>query len=443
MFVSGPRPLDLFAQITYQEYLSDPDCLARRALLNSMISEDEYKDLFVYGVGRPAWPVSVMLRILYVQKEEGWSDRKMAAQLEDNLRVRFLVGLPAVGDTPKRSTLIDFRQRLVACQKETLAFRQQQAFLGATGLIAAQDSMIIDSTHYLTAAAQPTVVGLLQHSMRRLLLALRQWQPGLAATISERLRLEPLLCKRFNRCAAGIASRQGRRLWARYYRKATKLMRLVPASDDARVQKAREVLTRVMEERGADGTDQVPDRLTNAMDTDARFGAKGQGSRRRVWQGYKHTIVVHEPTDLVLSLNVMPAQHVDGDALEPTVDALAPTFSYPANLHADEAYTSKEHRSSMQRRKICLTGPRTTKKRRGRVPGGGRVAKRADRARRSRIEHVHAHITRWRRNRQSPYLGVAKAWLQATFATCAANLVRLLTLWREHRLDWPGLPTAA
>ena len=442
MVVSPARPLDLFAHLVYHEYETDPECAARRVLLDQMIDAAAYGDLFVHGWGRPSWPVDMMLRAMYIQKEEGWSDRQLARQLKDNLRVRFLVGLPAQGKAPKRSTFVDFRRRLLVHQKHLLAFEQQQRFIAETGLVRPDDGMIIDSTPYLTWAAQPTVVGLLQHAMRRLLLALREHAPQLATDISVQLHLKPFLTKRFQRFASGIASRQGRRLWGRFYRKANKLLKLLPCDAVPEVEPQRALLERVLAERGPDGSGQVPDRVTNAMDADARFGCKGKGGRRRVWQGYKHTLVTHEPTDLILAQHVMPAQHVDGDALLPALDSLRTAFALPATLDGDEAYTSQENRRAASQLGVCLIGPRRTKKRPGRVPGGGRVAKRADRGRRSQVEHVVAHIVRWRHNRRTPYLGLAKTWLQASFATCAANLVRLLALWREGRLVLPTLPAA-
>jgi hypothetical protein len=139
----------------------------------------------------------------------------------------------------------------------------------------------------------------------------------------------------------------------------------------------------------------------------------------------------------------MPAQQVDGDALLPALAALRPAFAYPAQLDGDEAYTSQENRRAARRLGVCLIGPRRTKKRRGQVPGGGRVATRADRGQRSRVEHVVAHIVRWRHNRRSPYLGITKASLQAGLAACATNFVRLLSLWRERRLLLPGAPAPA
>lgn len=440
MTVSRAQAVPLFLFPLSDEM--DPKDQARRALMDQMIRPEAFA-VHCAPRGRRPWPVSVMLRIMYVQKEEGWSDRRMVHQLRYNARVRYLVGLPLVGRTPSRSAIIDFRRCLLETKQHTLAFRQQQEFIAQAGLVAPGDGVIIDSTPFHTAASQPTVVGLVQHAMRRVLLAVRDWNKALAEQISARLRLEAWLKKRFQRCAAGLQSREGRRLWARCYKKAEQLLKAVPECPDPKVQAARALLRRVLDERGPDGTGTPPDRITNAMDRDARFGCKGNGSRRVTWHGYKNTIVTHVPTDLILTVHVMPAQHVDGDALVPATDSLRPVFQYPSAMDGDEAYTSQDNRRQMRLRGVSLIGPRRTKKRRGRVPGGGRVAQRADRGRRSRVEHVHAHLTRWRHNRRCPYLGLAKAWLQAAFAACAANLVRLLTLWREGRLTLPGLPAIA
>lgn len=201
---------------------------------------------------------------------------------------------------------------------------------------------------------------------------------------------------------------------------------------------AANLLRRVLEERGKDGLATPPDRVTNALDADARFGCKGEGSHRVTWQGYKVTLVTQTTTDLILTAHVMSANHVDGDALVPAVDALKPTFGRPVQLDADGATTDRARRESMADRNVLLIGPRRTARKPGRVPGGGRVASRADRGRRSGVEKVHAHLVRWRGNRRSPYLGLRKAWLQTAFAVCAANLTRLLTFWREGRLPLPG-----
>ncbi len=134
-----------------------------------------------------------------------------------NQRVRLLVGLPAHGKRPKRSAIVDFRRRLLATGPHMLAFRQQQLFLAHAGLVDQAAPPTIDSTPYLTAAAQSTGVGLIQHARRRFWLALHNWDAALAAQIRDLLHLEAWCQPHFQRCSASLHSGQGRHLWPQYF----------------------------------------------------------------------------------------------------------------------------------------------------------------------------------------------------------------------------------
>ena len=83
-------------------------------------------------------------------------------------------------------------------------------------------------------------------------------------------------------------------------------------------------MQRIKEERGPNGDATPADRVTNALDPDARFGCKGTGTHRLIWNGHKVTLATRAQTDLILSLHVMPASQVDGNALQPTLDGLQP-----------------------------------------------------------------------------------------------------------------------
>ena len=180
-----------------------------------------------------------------------------------------------------------------------------------------------------------------------------------------------------------MRTRQGRRLWGRWVRKAKGILQALPPAPTGAFAGAANLLRRVLEERGRDGLATPPDRVTHALDADARFGCKGEGSHRVTWQGYKVTLVTQTTTDLILTAHVMSANHVDGDALVPAVDALQPIFGRPVQLDADGATTDRARRESMADRDVLLIGPRRTARKPGRVPGGGRVASRGDRGRRS------------------------------------------------------------
>ena len=176
----------------------DAETLARRALMDSMLCAEQFR-LHCKGRGRPAWPVEVMLRILYLQKDEPCGDRRMVQRLRHDRRLRFLAGLPPCGPTPSRSALVDFRRYLLEADAHRLAMEQQAACIATTPVF--QDGpleAIIDATPQSTAAAQPTGIGLLQHACRRVLLAWRQVEPQAAVAAAGRLGLNVLLGKRFN-----------------------------------------------------------------------------------------------------------------------------------------------------------------------------------------------------------------------------------------------------
>jgi hypothetical protein len=439
MRVSTLAPTDLFHAPLLEEYLADPEVQLERQLLAATINEQAFaRRLRVFGRGRPGWPVGLLLRALVLQRQKGWHDRELESQLRDNARVRVVVGLPlGTRDGPCRSVLVAFRQQLVDAGLELELFGQQAQALAASGLVdPARDEFVVDTTPLEAAAAQPTRVGLLEHGIRRLLLAMRQADAAGTAALVARRHLEGWVGPRFQRFGRGLECRAGRRRWARCYRLArTLLADAAPWRSYPVVARAAAVLERILQERGPDGRRRVPDRLTNALDTDARFGRKGHAPHKITWHGYKSGLLTHVPTDLVVGLDAPAANRPDASVLTPCVDQVASTWAEePGRLHGDHAFAATGSRREMAARGVVLIGPRVGRRQRGRVPGGGRVAGRADRARRVHIERVHAHLVRHRANRRSWYLGQAKTLLQLALSVVAANLARLRSLIRSGRL---------
>lgn len=113
----------------------------------------------------------------------------------------------------------------------------------------------------------------------------------------------------------------------------------------------------------------------------------------------------------------------------------------PAETHVDAAYTSKRCRREASARHTVLVGPRRGARRRGRVPGGGRVARPRDRGLRCAVERVQANIVRQRGARRGWYLGRVKATYQLAMSAAAHNLVRLCKLLRAG--IWKPAPATA
>lgn len=441
---SLPCAADLFTTPLLCEYAGDSELALQKRLL-ALIDETPFLRLFQSGVGRPGWPVTVLLRSLVLQREKVWHDRELEQQLRDNSRVRYLVGLPlGTRAAPSRTAIGDFRRAVIAAGLGAELFDQQVNWLGRLPALVdpQKDDFGIDATRFEAAVAQPTIIGLLQHGLRRVMLAVRSAAPQDAEELGERLGLAAWLRRRFQRYGSGMQSRAARREWARCYRKATQLLRAIePLRRSALVDAAADVLQRIMDERGPTGMDKPPDRLTNALDIEARFGCKGEGRHQITWHGGKVSVITHLATDLIVAVDLMPANAVDGAAMARCNDQAKTLLQGRRirRLHGDSAYADEEHRRQMDWRETTLIGPRRGKVRRGRVPGGGRVATKADRGKRAHIERAQANMVRWRGNRRAWYIGLAKGLYQSALSAYTANLARLKTLIAAGKVELPAL----
>ena len=84
---------------------------------------------------------------VYLRKEDGLSDRQVADRLEYDRKMRWLVGLPPLGEAPSRSSLGDFRRHLLSAEREQMAASQQAEWIAASELVDSDDSLIMDATH--------------------------------------------------------------------------------------------------------------------------------------------------------------------------------------------------------------------------------------------------------------------------------------------------------
>ena len=94
--------------------------------------------------------------------------------------VRYLVGLPpGTRAAPSRTAIGDFRRAVVAAGVGAELFDQQVNWLGRLPALVdpQKDDFGIDATRFEAAVAQPTIIGLLQHGLRRVMLAVRSVAP--------------------------------------------------------------------------------------------------------------------------------------------------------------------------------------------------------------------------------------------------------------------------
>jgi len=428
-----------------EEYLGDPEVQTERTVLAATVDPRPFEHLAASGAGgRPGWPAEVLLRALLLQHRHGWHDRTLASQLRDNNRVRVLVGLP-LGErsAPSRASLQGFRRRIVEAGLECELFGQQARVIHPL-MEQVPAPAVVDCTPYVAAAGQRTIIGLLEDGMRQVYLAVRRVDAARAEELARRWPREGWHRRRFTPCSHGLERRRGRRRWQRCYRLAAKVLEAVADLEGCPgVASSAGILRRVMTERGPAGTGKPKDRLPNVREVEARLGRKGHGAHRRTWHGYKATVAIHQGLDLVTAVHVHPANRGDDEALVPVLD-MATAFAgdqAQAETHVDTAYTSKRCRREASARHTVLVGPRRGARRRGRVPGGGRVARQRDRGLRCAVERVQANIVRHRGARRSWYLGRVKATYQLAMSAAAHNLVRLCKLLRAG--IWKPAPATA
>jgi transposase len=74
--------------------------------------EEETRDLYEEGFGRPSWPPEVLFRMLFLEFYLNLSDVQVSEQCRYNLLYRWFVGLGIGEATPDDTTLVVFRRRL-------------------------------------------------------------------------------------------------------------------------------------------------------------------------------------------------------------------------------------------------------------------------------------------------------------------------------------------
>lgn len=76
--------------------------------------EDQYARKFKSKTGMPAKSFRMALGALLIQKEYGWSDRELVAQITENPYLQYFIGLPGYQQEPPfvPSLLVEFRKRI-------------------------------------------------------------------------------------------------------------------------------------------------------------------------------------------------------------------------------------------------------------------------------------------------------------------------------------------
>jgi hypothetical protein len=92
--------------------------------------------------GRPPFPTELMVRVLVLQQLQGLSDEQVEYQLLDRMSFQRFVGLRDSSQIPDRTTVWEFRERLVGAGAETALFDAVDRELNRHGYLARSGQMV-------------------------------------------------------------------------------------------------------------------------------------------------------------------------------------------------------------------------------------------------------------------------------------------------------------
>lgn len=307
--------------------------------------EEEVKDCYCTGVGRPSIPPGVLFRTLFLQHYFSLSDRKIVDQMGYNLLFRYFAGLKIEDEAPDDTTLCVFRQRLGEERFERM-FDQLIKLAQKRGLI--EGSLkITDATELVADIAIPNTINLLRQGRK---VALRQ--------ISRSHSREGKLLKaKYDREKKYFGKPKAEDL-AEEVELTKEFLRETKTKFGPQVEKVLQQLEKVIqpevlasskpgrpkkEEPGSGPDHRGPgsDRIKSFVDPEARAGYK---RKDKPFVGYKAHIAMDEGSQLVTSVEVLTGEKNEGAELKSLLDKDKRKGIVHQSATADALYDSADNR---------------------------------------------------------------------------------------------------
>jgi transposase/phage-related protein len=250
------------------------------------------------GLGRPAVDPVRMLKILFLRFHYKLSDRQVMERTKTDMAFRWFLDLPLRARVPNHTDGTYFRERIGA-DRFAQVFQELITQAREAGLV--KDRLRLkDATHLIADAAAVPPLQLAAQVRERLLQAatpfFADWVQAQRAEI-ETLRQTTAEFSDDERLAARIEHL--RAMAAQLQERAAALPPPTP-SDRSRLglQRAWAVVDKLLADRS---DPQAQDRLTSAVDPDARVGKHGS-----YFVGYLLDLAIDADSELITSLNVLP-----------------------------------------------------------------------------------------------------------------------------------------
>lgn len=348
------------------------------------------------GRGRPSVPPSLLAGALILQNYDGISDRELADRLTYDLRYKVALRLPVDFSGVDPSTFSVFRARLISHQLEGVEFERSLQRARASGLLDDKEAQAVDSMPILGAAAVQDSYTLMRTCIEKILreidaerrdgegrqgfqypfrrekyLSLKRGKPDIDwdndaqkhAYLAELMadarsllqaiddsgmkdsKLVAAQCELLRAIVAqdiqpiGIATHIAVHVGLLATAGLGHLA--LPLSLDSAL--ARPVIVRFLVKKVTN------DRILSTNDPEMRHGHK---SKSKLFDGYKGHFAVGVDSELVIGVEITPANVADNKLLVPMVAEIQLRGFFPGKIYGDGAYGSADCRAEMEARGV-------------------------------------------------------------------------------------------
>jgi IS5 family transposase len=323
-----------FDHYVYEHHLPlDHELLRIHEEVDFSFVEEETRDLYEEGMGRPSWPPEVLTRMLFLEYYSNLSDVQVSEQCVYNMLYRWFVGLKLGEATPDDTTLVVFRKRLGQERVERF-FNKINEQARSRGILVGRHK-ILDASHVIANVAIPSTVGLLRQAREKVLREIEKRYPVCAKTLEE---------------TYGKGDRQGRRVTEEELVREVELTQAFFSEAKGKYTEETDQAIEQME-----GMLYGEEKIASLVDPDARWGYKDED---HPFCGYKVHVGCDE-SEIVTSVDLLLGNENEG--AEKNVRSLLEKEREQGMEHgavvADALYDSAENRKAIHEEKTTKGEP--------------------------------------------------------------------------------------
>jgi hypothetical protein len=361
-----PQP-SLFSAANLPHRVPNDSFYGRMAAVSAVLfKDDDLKEMYDPGNGRPSLPPSILSGVLLLQFHDDVSDEEAVQRLQFDLRWQVALNLPTDYPGFDPTSLGNFRERLAEHGQERYAFDRFVAVGRAAGFIPDRVTLLTDTTRTKGAGAVQDTYTLLRKCMRQLLKQLGYTAPGKRrglAPATERLLATYLEQDRMARIDWANPAERAKQLKVLFQDAEAVLDLAVEHLDDADVRATGWLLVKILGddiEHDAHGDPQIAagtaaDRIISVTDPEMRHGHKSSTQR---FNGFKVAVTTEQTSELIVDIQDIPAAGSDGQALMPTIDRVEQHVGVTvAQVIGDGAYGSGANRAACAAEHVDLLAP--------------------------------------------------------------------------------------